>query len=106
MNNRHILICVCILKSCISSKSVLHSDISNHLILLGYSISEQEAYIIASKCNISFPQDVVDLMQGYTENPDDIMPSEFDLISNHLDVAMDPETDNGDFPVHTHLVCI
>ena len=34
------------------------------------------------------------------------MPAEFDLISNHHDVSMDPETENGDFQVHTHLVLL
>ena len=59
-----------------------------------------------SKNNISFPQDVVDLMQRYTENPDDISPAEFKIISNHLDATIDMEGDTGDLPLHTHLVCI
>ena len=45
-------------------------------------------------------------MHRFTENPDDITPVEFNMISNHLDTAMDPETEDGDFPLHTHLVYI
>ena len=88
---------------------VSHSD-TYKFTLLGYSTSEQEdlrQHILrASKCNISFPQDIVDLMQRFTDNPDDISPEEYEIISNHQDAAVDMERDNGEFPLHTHLLSI
>ena len=87
----------------------MHSD-TYKIYIVGYSTSEQEdlyqRILKVSKNNLSFPQDVVDLMQCYTENPDDIPPAEFEIISIYLDAAIDMEGDNGDFSLHTHLVCI
>ena len=108
---RNLSFLICIWKICITSIRVFvsHSD-TYKIYILGYSTSEQDdlhQWILkASKNNISFPQDVMDLMQCYTENPDDILPAEFEIISNHLDAAIDMEGDTVDFPLHTHLVCI
>ena len=45
-------------------------------------------------------------MQRFTDNPDDISLEEYEIISNHLDAAIDMERDNREFPLHTHLVSI
>ena len=91
-------------------KNLYAMRVIQFLILIGSSTTDQEdlkqSILWSAKCNISFPQDIVDLMHRFTENPDDIMLAEFDIISNHLDAAMDPKTENGYFPLHTHLVCI
>ena len=48
----------------------------------------------------------MDLMQRFTDNLDDISPKEYEIISNHLDTTVDMERDNGEFPLHTHLLSI
>ena len=76
--NPSFLICIASIRVFVS-----HSDTSK-IYILGYSTSEQDdlhqQILKASKNNISFPQDVVDLMQCYTENPDDILPKSFQTI--------------------------
>ena len=88
---------------------VSHSD-TYKFTLLGYSTSKQkdlcQCILRVSKCNISFPQDIMDLMQRFTDNPDDISLEEYEIISSHLDATIDMERDNGEFPLHTHLISI
>ena len=89
---------------------VSYSDTYKFTLLGYYSTSEQEdlhqRIFRVLKCNISFSQDIVDLMQRFTDNPDDISLEEYEIISNHLDAAVDMERDNGEIPLHTHLVNI
>ena len=99
---------ICIWKICVTSIHVFVSHSNTYKIyILGYSTSEQDdlrqCILKVSKNNISFPQDVVDLMQCCTKNPDNISLAKFEIILNHLDAV---EGDTGDFPLHTHLVCI